>query len=112
MNFVIVSLVFSRLRQLAERSDYFRSELRSMNQQTWFLPNDQAFASMGSSLSSLLDQSNMNSLNDINEVGNYLCAMVFFSNEDTLVCSSTCHTVSDVSQCNGFDETSNDIGGE
>ena len=69
LNFVIVCLVSRRLRQLVERSDYFRSELRSMQHQTWFLPNDQAFASMGSSLSSLLDQSNMNSLNDINEVG-------------------------------------------
>ncbi|CAF1492495.1 unnamed protein product, partial [Adineta steineri] len=58
---------FSRLRQLAERSDYFRSELRSIHHQTWFLPNDQAFASMGSSLSYLLDQSSMNNTNDINE---------------------------------------------
>jgi hypothetical protein len=39
-----------------------------MHHQTWFLPNDQAFASIGSSLSFLLDQSSMNSTNDINEV--------------------------------------------
>ncbi|CAF4181530.1 unnamed protein product [Rotaria sp. Silwood2] len=58
---------FSRLRQLAERSDYFRSELRSMHHQTWFLPNDQAFASMGPSLSFLFEQFYMNNTNDINE---------------------------------------------
>lgn len=57
-----------RLRQLAERSEYFRSELRSIHHQTWFLPNDQAFASMGSSLSYLLDQSSINNTNEINEV--------------------------------------------
>lgn len=64
MNFVFLR----RLRQLAERSDYFRSELRSMHHQTWFLPNDQAFASIGSTLSFLLDQSSINNTNDINEV--------------------------------------------
>lgn len=68
----MIECTFRRLRQLAERSDYFRSELRSMQQQTWFLPNDQAFTGMGSSLSSLLDQSNMNSINDINEVSDSL----------------------------------------
>lgn len=61
-------LFLRRLRQLAERSDYFRSELRSMHHQTWFLPNDQAFASIGSTLSFLLDQSSINNTNDINEV--------------------------------------------
>jgi hypothetical protein len=69
----LINLYFllRRLRQLAERSDYFRSELRSVNHQTWFLPNDQAFASMGSGLSYLLDQST-NNTNDINEVKSLL----------------------------------------
>jgi len=39
-----------------------------MHHQTWFLPNDQVFASIGSSLSFLLEQSYMNNTNDINEV--------------------------------------------
>jgi hypothetical protein len=42
-----------------------------MHHQTWFLPNDQAFASIGSSLSFLLDQSYVNNTNDINEVKNF-----------------------------------------
>ena len=61
-------LICRRLRQLAERSDYFRSELRSMHHQTWFLPNDQAFTAMGSTLGFLLDQTSLNNTNDINEV--------------------------------------------
>ncbi|CAF0877364.1 unnamed protein product [Adineta ricciae] len=70
---------FSRLRQLAERSEYFRSELRSINQQTWFLPNDQAFASMGSSLSYLLDQTSINNTNEINEFINaHVVPLVLF----------------------------------
>jgi len=39
-----------------------------MHHQTWFLPNDQAFAGMGSSLSFLLNQASLNNTNDINEV--------------------------------------------
>lgn len=70
--------MFRRLRQLAERSDYFRSELRSVHHQTWFLPNDQAFASMGSSLSYLLDQSFTNNTNDINEVKSSLLSFCQF----------------------------------
>lgn len=105
---MIVYSIIRRLRQLAERSDYFRSELRSMHHQTWFLPNDQAFASMGSSLSSLLDQTNMNSLNEINEVSNCPSTKLVL-NDDILVRSSTCHSASDFSQCHGFDETSSDI---
>ncbi|CAF4476724.1 unnamed protein product, partial [Rotaria sp. Silwood2] len=58
---------FSRLRQLADRSDYFRSELRSMHHQTWFLPNDQAFASLGANAQFLFEQSLMNNTNDIND---------------------------------------------
>jgi hypothetical protein len=41
-----------------------------MHHQTWFLPNDQAFASIGSTLSFLLDQSYGNNTNDINKVNN------------------------------------------
>ena len=58
-------LTLSRLRQIAERSEYFRAELRSLNHQTFFLPNDQAFASFGSSLSFLFEQSNLNEANDV-----------------------------------------------
>lgn len=61
------SLLFSRLRLLAERSEYFRSELRSRAQQTWFFPTDQAFASYGPSLNFLFDPSS-NNTNDINDV--------------------------------------------
>jgi hypothetical protein len=64
-------LICRRLRQLAERNEYLRSELRSMQHQTWFLPNDQAFTSIGSSLSFLLDQAYMNNTNDINEVKSF-----------------------------------------
>jgi len=39
-----------------------------VHHQTWFLPNDQAFAGMGSSLSFLLNQASWNNTNDINEV--------------------------------------------
>lgn len=39
-----------------------------MHHQTWFLPTDQAFATMGSSLSFLSDYNNINSTNDINDV--------------------------------------------
>ncbi|CAF3466569.1 unnamed protein product [Rotaria socialis] len=70
---------FSRLRQLADRSDFFRSELRSMHHQTWFLPNDQAFASMGSSLSFLFDQFYTNNTNDINEfIRTHVSPLVLF----------------------------------
>ncbi|CAM2714920.1 unnamed protein product [Rotaria socialis] len=58
---------FSRLRQLAQRSEYFRAELRSMNHQTFFLPNDQAFASLGANAEYLLEQSLRNNTNDVNE---------------------------------------------
>jgi hypothetical protein len=61
--------LFRRLRQLAERSEYFRSELRqTMYHQTFFLPNDQAFSSFGSSLNFLFDQSLTNNINDVNDV--------------------------------------------
>ena len=64
-----VGFSFSRrLRILAERSEYFRSELRSSNHQTWFLPNDQAFASLGSNLNFLFDPNVGNNTNDINDV--------------------------------------------
>ncbi|CAF2156365.1 unnamed protein product, partial [Rotaria magnacalcarata] len=70
---------FSRLRQLADRSEFFRSELRSMHHQTWFLPNDQAFASMGSSLSFLFDQFYTNNTNDINEfIRTHVIPLVLF----------------------------------
>lgn len=59
---------FRRLRLLAQRSEYFRSELTSMNHQTWFLPSDQAFASIGSGLSFLFDQSGVDNINDVNDV--------------------------------------------
>lgn len=65
---IYVRFDFRRIRQLADRSDYFRSELRSPHYQTWFLPNDQAFASITSSLSFLLDQTSINNTHDINEV--------------------------------------------
>ena len=42
-----------------------------MHHQTWFLPTDQAFAGMSSSLSFLLDRTNTNNTNDINEVRIY-----------------------------------------
>ncbi|CAF1590334.1 unnamed protein product, partial [Adineta ricciae] len=58
---------FSRLRLLADRSEYFRSELRSVNQQTWFLPNDQAFASYGTGLSFLFEPLTVENINDIND---------------------------------------------
>ncbi|CAF1122677.1 unnamed protein product [Rotaria sordida] len=58
---------FSRLRLLADRSDYFRSELRSMHHQTFFLPNDQAFANLGANAQFLFEQSLMNNTNDIND---------------------------------------------
>ncbi|CAF3692677.1 unnamed protein product [Rotaria sordida] len=70
---------FSRLRQLAERSDFFRSELRSMHHQTWFLPNDQAFASMGSSFSFLFEQFSTNNTNDVNEfIKSHIIPLVLF----------------------------------
>lgn len=96
-----------RIRQLAERSDYFRSELRSMQHQTWFLPTDQAFSSMGSSLSSLLDQSSMNNTNDINEVRFHSFHFNdFFIIRFILVHSSTCFTYCSLSKCDGFNQTS------
>ncbi|CAF0817027.1 unnamed protein product [Adineta steineri] len=58
---------FSRLRLLADRSDYFRSELRSMHHQTWFLPNDQAFTSFGSSLNFLFEPTSPENTHDIND---------------------------------------------
>ena len=54
---------------MADRSEYFRSELRSANQQTWFLPNDQAFASYGTGLSFLFEPLTVENMNDINDVG-------------------------------------------
>ncbi|CAF4348088.1 unnamed protein product, partial [Adineta steineri] len=56
-----------RLRLLADRSDYFRSELRSMHHQTWFLPNDQAFTSFGSSLNFLFEPTSPENTHDIND---------------------------------------------
>ncbi len=64
-------IFFRRLRLLALRSDYFRSELTSRNYQTWFLPNDQAFASLGSGLNFLFDHSNIDNVNDINDVKDF-----------------------------------------
>ncbi|CAF4797579.1 unnamed protein product [Rotaria sp. Silwood1] len=58
---------FSRLRLLADRSDYFRSELRSPHHQTWFLPNDQAFANLGANAQFLFEQSIINNTNDVND---------------------------------------------
>jgi hypothetical protein len=78
------TFLLRRLRQLAERSDYFRSELRSIHHQTWFLPNDQAFASMGSSLSFLLDQTSINNSNDINEVSVCILLLVLSINVSTI----------------------------
>jgi hypothetical protein len=60
-----------RLRLLAQRSDYFRSELTSLNQQTFFLPNDQAFSSFGSGLSFLFEQSATDNTNDVNDVRDF-----------------------------------------
>ncbi len=65
-------MFFRRLRLLASRSEYFRSELTSLTHQTWFLPNDQAFSSIGSGLSFLFEQSNVDNTNDINDVINLL----------------------------------------
>ncbi len=50
-----------------------------MHHQTWFLPNDQVFASIGSSLSFLLEQSYMNNTNDINEVKISIFFLQYFS---------------------------------
>ena len=61
-------ICFRRLRLLAQRSEYFRSELTSLNHQTWFLPSDQAFASIGSGLNFLFDQSGADNINDVNDV--------------------------------------------
>lgn len=86
-----------------------------MQQQTWFLPNDQAFAGMGSSLSSLLDQSNMNSINDINEVSDNLFLLeriIQIIDGNYLVYSSSRHSISHFSQCDGFDETNSDFNSE
>ncbi|CAF4704210.1 unnamed protein product, partial [Rotaria socialis] len=50
-----------------------------MHHQTWFLPNDQAFASMGSSLSFLFDQFYTNNTNDINEfIRTHVSPLVLF----------------------------------
>jgi len=100
-----------RLRQLAERSDYFRSELRSMHHQTWFLPNDQAFSGIGSSLSFLLDQSYINNTNEINEVK--ISVIIIFSYvfliNNYLVYQITCYSISTFSNYNGFNKTSSNI---
>jgi len=64
-------LFFRRLRLLAQRSEYFRSELTSLNYQTFFLPNDQAFASIGSGLGFLLEQTGQDNVNDINDVNDF-----------------------------------------
>lgn len=101
-----------RLRQLAERSDYFRSELRSMHHQTWFLPNDQAFASMGSSLSFLLDQFSINNTNDINEVTH---ASLFDLHQrrsppsNALVHPSSCRSNGALSSLDGFNATGDHV---
>ncbi|UJR14861.1 hypothetical protein I4U23_001846 [Adineta vaga] len=58
---------FSRLRLLADRSEYFQAELRSINHQTWFLPNDQAFSSFGTGLSFLFEAPSANNIHDIND---------------------------------------------
>lgn len=39
-----------------------------MNYQTFFLPNDQAFASLGANADYILEQSLANNTNDVNEV--------------------------------------------
>jgi hypothetical protein len=39
-----------------------------MHHQTFFLPNDQAFASIGSSLNFLFDPSPVDNTNDVNDV--------------------------------------------
>lgn len=67
-NKIKIDYFLRRLRMLAERSDYFRSELRSTHHQTWFLPNDQAFASLGSSFQYLFEQSFINNTNEVNDV--------------------------------------------
>jgi len=64
-------LIFRRLRLLASRSDYFRSELTSFNHQTFFLPNDQAFASFGSGLNFLFDNTGIDQTNDVNDVKDF-----------------------------------------
>jgi hypothetical protein len=58
-----------------------------MHHQTWFLPNDQVFASIGSSLSFLLEQSYMNNTNDINEVkiSIFFSSIFFINNSNNLV---------------------------
>ncbi|CAF3799049.1 unnamed protein product [Rotaria sp. Silwood1] len=72
---------FSRLRLIAERSDYFRSELRSMHHQTWFLPNDEAFDSMGTTLNFLFEPFSINNTNDINEfIKSHVIPLVLYPN--------------------------------
>ena len=39
-----------------------------MNQQTWFLPNDQAFSNFGSGLNFLFENALVNNSNDLNDV--------------------------------------------
>lgn len=78
-----MTFFFRRLRLLAQRSEYFRSELTSMNHQTWFLPSDQAFASIGSGLNFLFDQSGADNINDINDVID-ISLMFFFNRFDLL----------------------------
>jgi len=99
--------VCRRLRLLAQRSEYFRSELTSLNHQTFFLPNDQAFASFGSGLSFLFDQTTSENTNDINDV-NYFVKQ---NKKDqffllfavySIAYYSDCH----VSNCNGCSKAS------
>ena len=88
-------LIFSRrLRMLAERSEYFRSELRSANQQTWFFPNDQAFASLGSNLNFLFDPNFANNTNDINDVSSH-CILIIW----TFIFFSLVHQISSCTHC-------------
>ena len=47
-----------------------------MNHQTWFLPSDQAFASIGSGLNFLFDQSGADNINDVNDVTDI--SLIFF----------------------------------
>ena len=95
-----------RLRLLADRSEYFRNELRSINHQTWFLPNDQAFASIGSGLQFLFDRSSTNNENDVNDVRFlYFILFYFERHSHKLVYQITYHTNSTLSKCYGCNKT-------
>lgn len=83
----ICVFVCRRLRLLAQRSEYFRSELTSLNHQTFFLPNDQAFASFGSGLSFLFDQTTSENTNDINDVNYFVKINKKRSSMFSVVCS-------------------------